>query len=385
VFVSSDGFSWTLGGYQDGMQFNMVRSATMYPLVNPIAGAPLVVNNKQATTFNPTVLCIDNSGNAWVSYDGLSYTQTATGIFPVTTATLGNPALNIVTNGYVWIVYGTYTSTGAMYNGYTVSSDGYTWVYRDAFNNNLFNLPCMQKLSATVGSYISSFIETSATTYTIRSICWDYTQSVWLAAIAWNNTTTVNSVYTYVAVSSDAISWASLQEVPSGSTSVQIDRLLVGYVNVLLPGNTTASNRFLASSNNSRVIASWSGGSYPVCASTDGGAWTQNTSFTTFNSFTTNGVVWVGCSSTLKVSDDLMTFSQANTNLVSRAVWSGKMWVFSNVDVNGNWSVYYTYDVTARASWITVSSTNRPQNGKLLTPYNLMYNGMYFIIFLYKY
>jgi hypothetical protein len=276
-----------------------------------------------------------------------------------------------------------------MYNGYTTSSDGYTWVYRDAFNNNLFNLPCMQKLSSAVNTYISSFIETSATTYTIRSICWDYTQSVWLASIAWNNTNTVNSVYTYVAVSSDAISWASLQEMASGSTS-PLDQLLVGYVNVLLPTNTTTSNRFLASSNNSRVIASWGrNSSNKVCASTDGGAWTESTSLSNFTSFTTNGVVWVGCGNgtdnttftsgtKLYVSDDLQTFSSNIGQFSSGVVWSGKMWVSSLVDINGNWTVYYTYDATARSGWIL--NTTRPTGGRKLRPYNLMYNGMYFII-----
>jgi hypothetical protein len=99
--------------------------------------------------------------------------------------------------------------------------------------------------------------------------------------------------------------------------------------------------------------------------------------------------VWVGCGdgtnnigatngTKLYVSDDLQTFTANIGSNVSRAVWSGKMWVFSLVDINGNWNVYYTYDPTARAQWVI--NITRPTGGKQLNPHTLMYNGMYFII-----
>jgi hypothetical protein len=379
VYVSSDGFSWSLGGYQDGLQLNMVRSATIYPIVNPIAAAPNAVNMKPPMSVNPATLVLDASGNAWLSNDGTTFTQTAT--TAITPIAFLSGSLKLVTNGYIWIAYGNFNNANVYYNGYATSSDGYVWVYRDAYTQNLYNMPTMQKLSSTINNYVSTFIDTPVKQYTIQSICWDSIQNVWLASIAWNNVyiSTIASPTTcyYIAVSQDAISWSSLQEVPSGNGTIVLGPILVGYANVTAPASTVPYA--YSSAANKRVIVSWSGSN--VYSSTDGGAWAGYTFGATVLSVTTNGTIWLATvttspNTTVYKSYDTVTWVSIGTTFGASPLfaWNGRVWVSVNQTTSG---VLYTYDILATTNW--TSSPVQP-SGTAPATMSLTYNGNYFIL-----
>jgi hypothetical protein len=339
----------------------------MYPLVNPIASAPNYGNIIQPISFNQTTLIIDDTGYPWLSYDGLTFTKGATSIFP---ATIVNPTIQLVTNGFLWIAYSGLTtwatSGGVSYYGYTMSSDGITWTYRDTKNNpvNLFNLPTTLKLQSAVGSY-TSFIDTPVTSYMINSICWDSIQNVWLASII-SASATVSTQY-YIAVSQDAVTWSSLQEVPSITTA--IGNIQVGNASVTVQNPPTSGARYLASSS-SRVIISWTGS--VISSTTDGISWGLQTLSQTIYMVTSNGTIWLALTNGyLYTSYDTTVWQLAGINTLLTVVWTGRIWV--------GWSsngALYSYDTLASgASW--QPAIQPPSGPGVYTSVSITYNGSY--------
>jgi len=413
VYYSTDGFAWTIGRYQESLQINVVRSTTIYPIMNPIAAPPALINYKPASTFNSQTLIFDNVGNAWLSPDGINYIKTANTV--ISPSDIGYPDIHVVTNGVSWLVYGNFANFGKYYNGYIMSVDGYNWTIFDIYNtqngftintsstgassNMVLNLPVAQKLRKTNSNYSTPLVELSVTSFSILSICWDYILNVWLACITWSNSSSIGGAggpFQYIAISADAISWSSLQEVSSSTTSPELKHLIIGYSRPYGPGQSATSSLpyTYSSAGNQRVIVSWGTGNSYIRTSSDGSAWTSTNVGFGILSLNTNGLIWIlgrdgGARSTSiytsqdtynwTVSDNNMPVTNSTNYNWFATVWSGKYWVA----MSENCDVMYSLDAYG-LRWLsaTVSPYSQTLPAGSFSRANscLTYNGVYFII-----
>ena len=403
VFTSIDGTIWTLGGYKSGLQMSMVRSATVYPIINPLSAPPKQINYTPATSINQATIFIDYAANVWLSQNGINYTQTATSII----SSVGYPNFKVVSNGISWIVYGSWGNiAGTYYNGYLISKDASTWVLFDINNKTnsttngiIFNLPVAQKLSRNVQAYTTNmiFTEFNVGTFSILSMAWDSIYNVWLACIEWKPTTTLGgpspAVYQYIASSSDAISWSSLQEMSSSSDGQPaLSNLIVGYTCVGSSYGGDGAAFSYAAGGNQRIIVSWNGyqqESY-LNVSTDALAWTQVSMPSTVYAISTNGFIWVlstsgGTRTTcIYTSYDAINWTaqtipvtpSTGYSFVSFA-WNASYWV----SVTNSFDVIYSLD-TFGQQWNLASVQPITTNLNTSTTPNtsLIYNGVYYVI-----
>jgi len=215
--------------------------------------------------------------------------------------------------------------------------------------------------------------------------------NTWLATVQWSNTRIhLTNTYTYIAVSQDAISWSSLQEV-TGNNTVVLDKLVIGYRNSTQLIQASTPYTYLSAANK-RVIVSWTETSNTLYLSTDGGAWTSSqlsTPPSNIKALTTNGIVWIAAdsSNTVYVSNDAMSWSPItmpsttppNTNAWTNFTWDGNSWFAVQAISTG---VQIAYSGNAYATNWAYVTTQPPTNASISTSkVRMLYTGLMYVLY----